>query len=220
MLVIAITCGHTHDAWCKDRKAIDKRDKNQITISCRYALLPGGGGGFFFRAQTTSQLTLNTGEQLSIAYQRQVRKSFSVGMQYTYWKTKQDLLGYDQPQPPDDRVKGWVSRRWGYQHLDLMGSYHLKVSRRHSVDFSGGISYARGWDKVIDAQQKDRTSGYPYYSQYHNRLTNYLGGIAQLKYDYSFWKGRWSIGINVNCRGYYQFQGPMFTAGLHASVNF
>jgi hypothetical protein len=224
LMILTSFCWVPEYAFSKDNKPKKKQRKNQFTIYCWQRFDPQGiaygGGDFFFRARPRSVLQDLTGEQISLSMKRQLHKSFSVEIHYTFWKKRHDYWGYSELVAPNDRVKGWVTRRWSYQHFDLMGSHHMKIYKRHSVDFSGGISYARGWDEVVNALGKDRTQPYPYYFGSDNRLSNYLGAVAQVKYDYSFGKGRWSTGINVNLRGYYQFQQPMYGAGIHASVNF
>jgi hypothetical protein len=222
LFLVISSFGSQNCLFGEERTPPKKESKNQITIFSWYRFyLNQRADDFFFKSPPPEfSLTIPTGQQASIAFERKIFGSFGLGVQYTYWKTNKEYWYYTEQLPPDDRVKGLVYRRWGYQHFDLFGAYNCKLYRRHSAIFSLGVSHARGWDEVVDAEKNDPSLGFPYFGASHVARNSYWGGVVQLKYDYSIMKGRCAIGINANARAYYQFQRPMYNAGLHASVNF
>ena len=104
-------------------------------------------------------------------------------------------------------------------YLDLVAGYELFEWERHSLNANLGLGLVSSLNVYLDDYYFDPDHLHSY-SETSAKREWYLGGIAGLRYDYTFWRDRINTGVYFKTRVYggnFPFQ---VNYGLQLGYNF
>lgn len=135
---------------------------------------------------------------------------FSINFTANKWYSRNSLIGFGVKEIDgytediggfESWDKGDILRRFRYSFLETSVGYELPIFRTHALYAQLGVSYTFGYNEVI-------LSAYQYPGAIDWLIktevvkANYLGGVAQIGYNYLFFKSRINVGFSETLRLY------------------
>ncbi|MDX5442730.1 MAG: hypothetical protein LPJ89_02985, partial [Hymenobacteraceae bacterium] len=166
-------------------------------------------------------------DNFGICYERFLNRKFGVGVKYSFWLSAENAeklngVGYNSISENRYTEKGSLLRD-EYRFLDVFASYRYSISSKHVIGVKAGPSVAYGTNTYTKRVYPYGNFEFPdciiYVEQERSRQA-YVGGAAEISYDYQFWHNRLSVGADAGSRFYNKGFPLQFNYGLHAGFNF
>ncbi|MFT4062225.1 MAG: hypothetical protein QM642_07705 [Edaphocola sp.] len=145
--------------------------------------------------------------QLQLTYSRSINNRVNFFLSYVRLPLNSLYLSVEEYLMAKDGV-GKIETRGKYSYIDIGGVYKLKNYHSHTLSLSAAVSLAYGKNRYLthvvwSEPEPGEPYGHPFEAAYETKKEAYLGGLAGLRYDYTFWKNRINIGVDFAARYYF-----------------
>ncbi len=187
--------------------------KNRIEI---------GRNGYKFYG-VLDQLSLETGFHAFFTYKRSLTGRMGIFARYAVAPVNAWLLVTENPMT-DLNAVGKIESRKRYHFFDLGLNCILLKIQRHALSAGLAASFTSGDNiyktKLVLAPPPPYGQGDIIDIAYEVRRESYWGGVADIRYDFIFWKNRINIGADLATRLYSGDFPFSLQYGIHAGFNF
>lgn len=189
--------------------------KNRIEI---------GRNGYKFY-DVLDQLSLRQASMVSFKYTRRINDKTGIFAGYAVAPVNAWLLVTENSMTDLSSI-GKIETRHRYHFFDLGLSYSLLKIKRHTLSAGAAASFTLG-ENIYKTKPVIILPPPPPGGQaeiidfaYEKREEHYWGGVADIRYDFTFWKNRINVGADLAARLYGGGFPFSLNYGIHAGFNF
>jgi|SRR5690606_19450844 len=145
--------------------------------------------------------------QVQFTYSRNINNQLRLFSSYLRMPLNSRYLAIEEYLMSKEAV-GKIENRGKYNYFDLGGAYKLWGFKNHTFSLSAALSLTYGENSYLthvvwSDPKPGELYGRPFHADYDKKMESYFGGVAGLRYDYTFWKNRINIGVDIAARHYF-----------------
>jgi hypothetical protein len=164
-----------------------------------------------------------------VSYEREIKYCYGIGAQYAFWWGDPEKQRRSDEYPTFFYTNNYrdefssigkqLSGR-SYDTYDIYGSYQLPLGEYLNLALKFGPSITVGKNIYLKSLMYFSTGPLGDYTfEVEVKRGTYFGGLTSLSLDYTFWKDRIPVGLDLTSRYYHNFPFQL-NYGLHTGFNF
>lgn len=193
-----------------------------VTAAAQRNRIEIGRNGYRFY-DVLDQLNFRTSSMLSIRCKRSMNDKMSIFAGYSVAPVNAWLLVTENSMTDINSI-GKIESRKRYHFFDVGANYSLFKIMKHVVSIGIATSFTFGKNiyktKLILAPPPPVGQGDIIDIGYDIRNERYWGGLADARYDFTFWKNKINVGADFAARLYAGGFPFSLNYGFHAGFNF
>lgn len=140
-------------------------------------------------------------------------------MQYSFWRGPAILIHNNYLDDPESIGK--IISSYNYKSFNVFAAWHADIAKNIKIGLQAGPSISQVENEYLRSLTFYSTDPGLGCGTFTSELVTdtYLGGVANLSFDYLFYKNRIPFGVDLGARHYRNFPFQ-YNYGLHLGFNF